>query len=306
MITMSNILSAIFPLILLIAAGYAIRRYRWLSSTFWADAEKFNYYLLFPALFIYTLSTATIDFSGLKLVLMAGFAVIFLATALLYAIRYVSKTPAARFGVHVQSIIRFNSYMSLGLIAALFHVQGMSILAILLALFIPVINVISIVALSAGDQVSWRTVCLSVLKNPLIVSCIVGLLMNVLNIPLWAGLLGGFKLLAAASLPLGLLCVGAALQFHSLKNDMFMLGVDTAARLLAMPFLAYWVCYWFGLPRLETQVLVVFFALPTASASYILTKVLQGDSQLMAAVISLQTVLSALTLPLVIFCLSFI
>lgn len=123
--------------------------------------------------------------------------------------------------------------------------------------------------------------------------------MNVLHIPIWQGLLDGLKLLAAASLPLGLLCVGAALQFHAIKNDVPVLLMDTFARLLAMPILAYWVCSWFDLSLLEMQVLVVFFALPTASASYILTKVLKGDYQLMAAVISLQTVCSAVTLPLV-------
>ena len=73
---------------------------------------------------------------------------------------------------------------------------------------------------------------------------------------------------------------------------------------LAVPVLAYMVCMWFGLPSLQTQILVIFFALPTASASYILTKVLGGDSQLMAAVISFQTLCAAVTLPLVIWWIS--
>ena len=50
---------------------------------------------------------------------------------------------------------------------------------------------------------------------------------------------------------------------------------------------------------LESQILVLFFALPTASAAYVLTQVLGGDSRLMATIISLQTVFAALTLPIV-------
>ncbi|TXJ06063.1 MAG: AEC family transporter [Acinetobacter sp.] len=296
---MSNILIALFPLIILIVVGYLIKHYRWLSASFWEDTEKFNYYVLFPALFIYTLATAQIDFIRMKSVLVVMLLVLCIATTVLYMIRYLKKIPSAHFGVHVQSIVRFNSYVSLALVAALFHTQGMTILAILLAVSIPVINVISIVALSSSHRMSWLTIVKSVLKNPLIVSCVLGLLMNVLHIPIWQGLLDGLKLLAAASLPLGLLCVGAALQFHAIKNDVPVLLMDTFARLLAMPILAYWVCSWFDLSLLEMQVLVVFFALPTASASYILTKVLKGDYQLMAAVISLQTVCSAVTLPLV-------
>ena len=76
--------------------------------------------------------------------------------------------------------------------------------------------------------------------------------------------------------------------------------LDTFARLLVMPVLAIGICWWMQLPVLQTQILVIFFALPTASAAYILTKVLKGDSQLMAAVISLQTLCAAITLPLVI------
>ena len=98
--------------------------------------------------------------------------------------------------------------------------------------------------------------------------------------------------------------MGAALQFMQIKKDIVVLAADTFARLLAVPALAYAVCMWFGLPNLQTQILVIFFALPTASASYILTKVLGGDSQLMAAVISFQTLCAAVTLPMVIWWIS--
>lgn len=45
---------------------------------------------------------------------------------------------------------------------------------------------------------------------------------------------------------------------------------------------------------------MILFALPTASTAYILTKVLKAVSQLIAAVISLQTLCAAMTLCLVI------
>ena len=85
-----------------------------------------------------------------------------------------------------------------------------------------------------------------------------------------------------------------------LKKDIHALMMVNFSRLLVMPALAIGICWWMQLPVLQTQILVIFFALPTASAAYILTKVLKGDSQLMAAVISLQTLCAAITLPLVI------
>ena len=53
------------------------------------------------------------------------------------------------------------------------------------------------------------------------------------------------------------------------------------------------------LPALESSVLVLFFALPTAPTAYVLTRQLGGDGHLMAGIITLQTLLAAASLPLV-------
>ena len=94
--------------------------------------------------------------------------------------------------------------------------------------------------------------------------------------------------------------VGAALQFTQVRAQWRLVLLNSAWRLLCIPMLAWGMCQWFGLNAVATQVLVIFFGLPTASASYVLTKVLKGDATLMASIISLQTLLSLLTLPLLI------
>ncbi|MGG2096296.1 AEC family transporter [Acinetobacter haemolyticus] len=297
---MNSIILALFPLVALIASGYLFKKYHFLSQDFWAGAEKLNYYILFPALLFNTLSTTKVDFQSLSTAIFAMFAIVLLVTAFMYVMRMFWNIQPARFGVHVQSLVRFNTYIGLALVASLFQKEGMAILVILLALCIPLVNVISVLALTSKEQMAVKPVLIALLKNPLIVSCIVGGVVNVFNIPIWDGLSGLIKLFSASSLPLGLLCVGAALQFMQMKKDIVVLVADTFARLLAVPALAFVVCTWLGLPSLQTQILVVFFALPTASAAYILTKVLGGDSQLMAAVISFQTLCAAVTLPIVI------
>ncbi|MNG38134.1 hypothetical protein D3C84_1257100 [compost metagenome] len=63
-----------------------------------------------------------------------------------------------------------------------------------------------------------------------------------------------------------------------------------------MPLLASIVAFGLQLPTMESAVLVLFFALPTAPTAYVLTRQLGGDSQLMAGIITLQTLLAAATL----------
>jgi len=63
--------------------------------------------------------------------------------------------------------------------------------------------------------------------------------------------------------------------------------------------MAYGVARLTGLPTMETTILVLFFALPTAPTAYVLTRQLGGDSHLMAGIITLQTLLAAASLPLI-------
>lgn len=95
--------------------------------------------------------------------------------------------PPARFGVHVQSMVRFNTYIGLALVTSLFKNEGMAILAILLALCIPLVNVISVLALTSKEHMAIKTVLIALLKNPLIASCVVGAAVNALHIPIWEG-----------------------------------------------------------------------------------------------------------------------
>lgn len=296
---MAQILISLFPLLALIVGGNILQKTGFLSDGFWSGAEKLNYYVLFPAMLFANLATATIHIAMLQTIFTVLALVLLITCIVLYIIRAVQKTDAARFGVYMQGMVRFNTYMGLAIVAALFSQQGLTILAITLAMCIPLVNILSVLALTRQDSMNVKSIFVSLLKNPLILACIVGIIFNFSGLSLWAGFADLIKQLGICSLPLGLLCVGAALQFMALKKQLWVLLLNTFARLLIMPALAYTVCIWLGLTQLETQVLVLFFALPTASASYILTKVLGGDHQLMAGVISLQTLCSVLTLPIV-------
>ena len=295
---MSQILLALFPSIALIASGYVFQQRRFFATEFWNGAEKLNYYVFFPALLFSSLALAQADWQHLSDVIWTMLSVIAVVMLLMYGLQAKRHILPARFGVYVQSAVRFNTYIGLTIVAALAASNESQMLAVMLAVCIPLVNVISIIALLPKEQLRLGNVLISVLKNPLVSSCVVGIAVNVLDIPLWLGLQQLLKLLATCSLTMGLLCVGAALQFTQVKNKLSLVLMNSVWRLLCIPMLAWGMCVLFGLNEVATQVLVIFFGLPTASASYILTKVLKGDAPLMASIISMQTLLSMVTLPL--------
>ena len=70
----------------------------------------------------------------------------------------------------------------------------MAILAILLALCIPLVNVISVLALTSKEHMAIKLVLIALLKNPLIASCVVGAAVNALHISIWEGFAQFIKL----------------------------------------------------------------------------------------------------------------
>jgi hypothetical protein len=282
----------------LIVAGYLLRRRDFPSEAFWPGAERLNYFILFPALLFSSLASAPLDDPALSQLALAVLVALGLAWLALLTLRRVRGWPAARFGPITQGALRFNTYLGLAVVGALFGQQGLALAALLLALMIPVVNVMSVWALTAERGVNVRALLLPIARNPLILACLGGALLNLTGLSLPGGSDRLLGLLAAASLPLGLLCVGAALKPRELSGEIPVLAWNSALRLLAMPLLAFGVAQLFALPALQTSVMVLFFALPTAPTAYVLTRQLGGDSHLMAGIITLQTLLAAASLPL--------
>ena len=293
-----ELLLALWPLFTLIVAGYYLRRWAFPNEAFWPGAERLNYFMLFPALLFSSLANAPLDNPALPRMALAVMLALGIAWLALLVVRRVRGWPAGRFGAFSQGILRFNTYLGLAAVGSLFGQEGLTLAAIMLALMVPTVNVLSVWSLTAERGVNARSLLLPILKNPLILACLGGALVNFSGLGLPGGTDRLLSLLAAASLPLGLLCVGAALKPEQLGGEIPALASNSLLRLLAMPMLAWAVSYGLQLPTMESTVLVLFFALPTAPTAYVLTRQLGGDSQLMAGIITLQTLLAAASLPL--------
>lgn len=296
---MTVLITTLWPLFALIVAGYALRRRGFPSEAFWPGAERLNYFILFPALLFSSLAQAPLDNPALMHLATAVMAGLGVGWLLLLIGRRIWRWPAATFGVYAQGLLRFNTYLGLAVVGSLFGTPGLTVAALMLALMVPAVNILSVWALSADGQLGWRPLLLPMARNPLILACLLGVLVNLGGLGLPGGSADLFKLLGAASLPLGLLCVGAALQPAQLSRALPALCLSSASRLLLMPAIALAVAWALGLPALERAVLVVFFALPTAPTAYVLARQLGGDGALMAGIITLQTLLAAASLLLI-------
>ncbi|QGY39048.1 AEC family transporter [Pseudodesulfovibrio cashew] len=297
---MSPVVLAIAPIFGLILLGFVLRRVEFPGVGFWPVSERLTYYVLFPALLISGLSGRSFDDSarGLAVVL---FVSVCLVAGGLVALRKRLVPDGPQFTSVFQGSIRPNTYVGLSAAAALLGPDWMTLSAVALLTLIPLVNVLCVLILSRhgdnGGGVGRTFVELA--KNPLILACVAGFLMNGLDIILPATLAELLTILGKAALPLGLLAVGAGLRFDGLGDKVMPVAVASAAHLLVLPLAAFLLSLFLGLDPLSRTAALIFTAIPVSVSAFILARQMGGDHRLMALVITTQTVLSSVTLPLI-------
>jgi hypothetical protein len=294
------ILLALAPIALLIGLGHAMRRLRFLPDAFWPQAERLSYYVLLPALFVHALAMA--DLRGLpvtSLALTLMTAIIIVSALLVLAKPWLGYGDAAFTSVF-QGGIRFNNYVGLSAAGSLFGASALPLAAVANAAIVPTVNVICVLVFArwGSAQPTLRGIARGLALNPLLMSCVLGIVLQVTGLGLPPGIDSCLKALGQASLPIGLLCVGAALDWHALGRGLKPAAMASFAKFVLMPLVTFLALKAFGLGGQAAALAILFQALPTASSSYVMARQLGGDAPLMAGICALQTVLAALAVPL--------
>jgi len=299
---MQNIIYTLIPIFMLISLGYVFKRTSFPSLDFWPMMDRFTYYVLFPSLLIFKLSTANLSgINGFDVVLtvIISLVLMLLLTLLLGYFKAIEKKA---FTSVIQGAIRFNTYVFLALVDALLGDVGLVIAAVIIAFAIPFINFLCIGAFSYyinKEDLNPFKFLKSIFTNPLIIGCLVGGFLNLSDMALPIVVLKTLTILSAAALPMGLLSVGVGLELSHISSAKYELFLATVLKLLAFPVVILGVAYFFNISKEAVVVLILFASMPTASSSYILARQLGGDLRLMSSIITLQTLFSVATIAVI-------
>ena len=300
--TIASIAAALVPIAALLGLGVALRRVRGFGDpAFWSGAERLAYFVLLPVLLF--VNIATVDLAGVPLARMAAAVVVptLLVTVVLFALHRVVAPTAPAFTSVLQGGIRFNTYIGLSLAGSLFGSEGSAVAAIVAAILVPTVNVISSLGfefLRTGPT-SLLALIKAIVTNPLVLGCVAGAAANITGLGLPDVAATVLDPLAAASLPIGLLCVGAGLQSFSMRAHARAIIASTLIKLLVLPGLSLTALAILDIPTVPALVGLIFQSIATASSGYVMARQLGGDAKLMAALIAGQTVVMLLTLPIV-------
>ena len=297
-----SILTSLLPVFFIIICGYILKKSNFPGDKFWPGAERIVYYILFPALLFSSSAGASWEYYSVASMVWAILATMFVMSGLLLILRPWLTQKDASFTSVFQGSIRFTTYIGLAAVFSLFGDEGLYLAAVLITVLIPLVNVLSIMVLVryGGQERGWYWIFVTVIKNPLVIACLAGMLINLLGFQLPAVVETLATILGRGSLPLGLLAVGASLEISAIKKTGSEVIYACILKLILLPFIMWLTCILIGVDNLSTSVAVLFAALPGSPLSYILAKQLGGDTKLMSTIIVVQTGASMISLPVVI------
>ncbi|MGB0205135.1 MAG: AEC family transporter [Neptuniibacter sp.] len=289
------------PIFFIVFLGYLLKRCHLLDDAFITTSSKLVFIVTLPILVFMSISRTDFHavFNPQQLGFVVGGTFISFIAVWMIAKHWIKKPEDL--GVFIQGTFRSN-YGIIGLAVSfnLFSDSGLAQASILLALVIPLFNILSIIALTIPAHRSGSSNLSStikeIIKNPLIIAVLLALPFSYLNIQLPELVQKTGRYFANLTLPLALLAIGATLNLASLRNTSAPATWATVIKLVIMPLTLTAAAWLYGFHGQELTLLMILFGCPTAAASFVMAKAMGGNSELAANIILMTTLGSVLTL----------
>jgi predicted permease len=301
---MLAVAAALLPVFLLIVTGFGLRRILLKEEAHWVGLERLVYYVLFPVLLIQTLARAKlgdVPVAGVGAALLIAVALMMLLCLTLRPLLQARlNLSGPSFTSLFQCSCRWQTYVALAVAGNLYGDLGLTLASVAMVAMIPLLNIVCVWVLAhyaAPTRLSWPRILVTICKNPLIWACVIGLMLNLSGfaLPRWLNDLA--DALGRSSLALGLLVVGAGLQLKGVLRPPLAAYVTVFLKLILMPTMAIGLGHAFGLSGVNLAIVACCASVPTASSAYVLARQMGGDAPLVAEILTIQTALAVLTMP---------
>ncbi|MFR8141785.1 MAG: AEC family transporter [Dorea sp.] len=303
---MENIIvsfNVIAPVFFLMVLGYLLVNYTSLADrklTKQANAIVFKIFL--PCMLFYNVYQSDIGaeiHSRIKLCIWAAGGLLILFVLLCLIVPKVVKQENQQ-GVVIQGIFRSN-YVIFGVavVQNMYGVKSTTTAAILSAILVPMYNFLAVVALSIfGEkrETDWKKIILDIVKNPLIISSVLGIIFSLLGIRLPRAVDTTVQDLAKLSTPIAFMILGGDLDFSKVRGNLKVASVVLTIKLVILPLIMIPMIVMMGYRDADLLSGLLAYQTPVAVSSYIMAQQAGADGQLAGQLVVFSSVLSIFTL----------
>lgn len=296
--------NVVVPIFLLIMLGYVLTRVHLWDEHFLKIANNVCFKCFLPVLLFYNVASANIFevFNG-KLILYVCLCACVLCGALFVIVPLFIKDNKRK-GVMIQGTFRSNFLLfgvPLGL--SIGGPSGSVLAAVVASFYVPVINMLSVLSLyvfSDSKDKNLKAALLGIVKNPLIIGGVSGLVFSVIRntmgfeIPtMFDTTLNNIKSIAT---PFAFLILGGDLKFGNLLRNIKLSAMSVLGKIVVIPGIMLFVSAMLGFNQLEMAILLAVFATPNAVSSYAMARNYEADYELAGEIITLGTLFSIITI----------
>lgn len=287
--------AVIGPVILMIAFGYGLYRYGTLDDAFVEKASKLVFNFALPALLFTTISNSSVSqLTDIKVISvgMGGTMLVFLAMLIIVPLCIKAKDDR---GVVIQGSFRSNmGIIGLAYCANAYGSEGLAYGSVYLGGLTILYNLLSVAVLNVFQNkgFSYTKIAKDIVTNPIILSIIAGLLVSSFEIEMPAIISNSAEYFAQLTLPLALLCTGAALRFSTMRQNGIAGLFSITVKCIVYPLIVVSIAVLMDIKGMPLMIVFLMAISPTAAASYVMVRKIGGNHELAAQIIAISTVLS--------------
>ena len=219
------------------------------------------------------------------------------------------EDPGRRSTFIVASYRSNNVIYAMTLAVSMFGQEGIRAAAVLIPLTIIVFNFFSVIVMvhhSQNDEsdhsiaAEFRRTAVDTIKNPLIVSSALGVILSLLRVELPEFLLSGIASVALTATPMALIVLGSHLDLKLISGSLKPLMAVCTMRLVIIPAIMVPIAVLIGFRGPELGALMVIFAAPCAVTNLVMARNYKLDANFAAQTVILSTIVSMPTMFIII------
>jgi len=291
-------ISVTAPVFSMLFLGVLLKRLALIDGAFINTASALVFRGTLPTLLFLGIVQADLS-TALQPALLLYFVIATLGCFLLAWGWAIMRCPEADRGIYTQGAFRGNNgIIGLALATSMYGDYGLSVGAVLGGVVILSYNTLSAIILaiySPQAKTDVWSLSKSILSNPLIIGVLAAIPFALWQIALPDWLLTSAEYFAQMSLPLALICIGGTLTLESLRQSSGMAISSSLMKVFWLPLVATLGAWLWGFRGADLAILFLYFASPTAAASFVMAKAVGGNHQLAAAIIVLSTLATVVT-----------
>lgn len=297
-------LNATMPVFLVMVVGYVLKQIHLLNDEFVRVSNQFNFKCTLPVLLFTDIAATNIRANfDVSYVLFCAC----VTTIAFFAIWIGAKIfirDKTIIGAFVQASYRSSAaVLGVAFIQNIYGTSGMAPLMIIGS--VPLFNIYAVLVLTfeADDAVvrgntaaALKRTCANIVRNPIIISILLGVLVSLFNISFPAIIDKTLGLIANLASPLALIAIGAGFKGRAALAKIKPTLAAAFIKLILLPGIFLFAAVRMGFYDQKLVALIIMLGSPTTPSSYVMAQNMHGDGVLTSSTVVATTLFASVTL----------